>query len=266
MNPEDLRTFGEVLAGQRIHDAALATLTRQEWTERWRSLGARRPQLSGFDGSRREIATWHRREAKRLEEMLQWDAAAWHLCSLRALGKPVDEERLRGLEAFVRSWRFARHSEPWIDRSSFVSMDDAKLRSIAASAAAQPLVRSGGPLVDFLFSFGGKNADVVGYAARTITSDRARSVRLLIGHDDALRVWLNGKVVIQRPGYHAPTPDAESVLVELDPGENTLVAEVSQAFGGWGLYLRLEDEDGRKLRLTDEGKLEPLDVPAAAGR
>jgi len=40
---------------------------------------------------------------------------------------------------------------------------------------------------------------------------------------------------------------------------NRLVVEVSQTYGGWGLYLRFEDEDGRKLRLADEGRLEPLE-------
>ena len=44
----------------------------------------------------------------------------------------------------------------------------------------------------------------------------------------------------------------------LKAGENSLLVEVSQTFGMWGLYLRFEDEAGQPLRLTDEGSLEPI--------
>jgi hypothetical protein len=177
----------------------------------------------------------------------------------------VDEGKLREFEAFIRSWRFAKATEPWVNWK-FVPWNDEKLRSIVESASSQGLVRSSGPFVDFLLCFDGKNADVVGYAVRSITSERARRVRCWAGSDDALRLWLNGKLVMERPGQHSPVPDDDSALIDLTAGENTLVAEVSQGFGGWGLYFRLEDEDGRKLRLTDEGKLEPIDPPPEAGR
>lgn len=57
----------------------------------------------------------------------------------------------------------------------------------------------------------------------------------------------------------AAKPDEDSAKVELRAGVNSIVVEVSQADTAWGLYLRLQDEAGRKLRLTDVGTLEPLE-------
>jgi hypothetical protein len=48
---------------------------------------------------------------------------------------------------------------------------------------------------------------------------------------------------------------ANAIAAGLQPGENRLLVEVSQAGGGWGLYLRFEDADGTPLRLDDSGEL-----------
>ena len=63
-----------------------------------------------------------------------------------------------------------------------------------------------------------------------------------------------------RLGIQPPIPDQVSATIELEPGTNTLTVEISQAWSMWGFFLRLEDEDGTKLRLTDDGRLERLDA------
>jgi hypothetical protein len=82
---------------------------------------------------------------------------------------------------------------------------------------------------------------------------------------EKLQIDVNGDLVhknILVTWTPAVAADADSAgPVELRAGENRLLVEVSNAGGEWGLYLRLEDPEGRKLRLTDEGRLEPLDVP-----
>jgi hypothetical protein len=98
-------------------------------------------------------------------------------------------------------------------------------------------------------------------AARTIASDRDRTIRILAGADDALRVWVNGELALSDPGLHGAVPDQCAGTARLRAGENSLVVEVSNGPGAWRLYLRLEDEDGRRLRLADDGSLEPLDSP-----
>ena len=54
------------------------------------------------------------------------------------------------------------------------------------------------------------------------------------------------------------TPDQESTNAQLNAGENTLVAEVSNGIGGWGLYLRLSDARGADLALSKTGELKPF--------
>ncbi len=91
-------------------------------------------------------------------------------------------------------------------------------------------------------------------------SDRPRTVRILAGSDDALRIWMDRKLVHRYRAARQAIPDQDVVSADLRVGVNLLVVEVSTAHGAWGLFLRLEDESGRKLRLTDEGNLEPLET------
>ena len=161
---------------------------------------------------------------------------------------------------YVRTWRFASRTEPWTNTGAFVEMTDAKLESIRASAARARPVTSPGSQVDFLPRFPeDARANVVGYAVRTIRSARPRKVKILTGSDDALRVWVNGKLVKEALALRSAVPDSESALAKLRAGENTLIAEVSQATGGWALYLRIEDEKGNSLRLRKSGELVPFD-------
>jgi hypothetical protein len=192
-------------------------------------------------------------------------------------GSPVAAVRLRviddeGMETtvalsdlvrprdFVRTWRFSRVTQSWDRKDAFVPVDAEKLKTIVASAAVEP-VTSPDAFVDFLPRFPGRSADVAAYAVRSITADRPRKVKILAGSDDALRVWINGRLVLQALALRAAHPDQDAATIELRQGKNEVVVEVSQGTGSWGLYLRLEDEAGRKLRLTDAGELRPAEGP-----
>jgi hypothetical protein len=150
------------------------------------------------------------------------------------------------------------HHAGWEDQGSFVSLSEADVREIQASAAAAPAVTSEGRFVDFATQVPAERAwNVAGYAYRSVRAAKAMKVRLLTGSDDALRVWLNGQPVVKVLAMRAAAPDAEKNEAELAAGENHLLVEVSQGNGGWGLYLRFEDANGKKLRLTDAGQLIP---------
>jgi hypothetical protein len=157
---------------------------------------------------------------------------------------------------FVTRWQFATITKDWRNQDDFVSLSEADIREIQASAAAAPAVTSDGRFVDFATQVPAPRAwNVAGYAYRTIRADQAVKVRLLTGSDDALRVWLNGRPVVKVLAMRAAEPDADQNEVELAAGENHLLVEVSQGNGGWGLCLRFEDANGKKLRLTDAGQL-----------
>ena len=175
------------------------------------------------------------------------------------LGEEADLNRLTGAGGFVRAWRFAGITKSWTNQSQFVGMSKDDLKAIEDSASSAPLVRTRDSFVDFLPRFKKKQTFVVAYAVRTIIADKPRKVKFITGSDDGLRVWVNGKKVIETTLLRAAEPDQDSTVVDLEAGKNVVVAEVSQADGGWGLYFRIEDEDGKKLQLTDEGKLVSLE-------
>lgn len=166
----------------------------------------------------------------------------------------------------VRSWRFSPITQPWKDKGRFAPMDEKRLAEIVASAAQAKLVTAKDSFVDFLPRFPrAKRANTAGYAVRKIRVAKPTQVRIYTGSDDALRLWLNGKLIHKALKLRPAAPDQESVAAELKAGENVLVAEVSNGIGGWGLFLRLEDAKKQPLALADDGELKLFaDDPATA--
>jgi hypothetical protein len=164
--------------------------------------------------------------------------------------------------SFIRSWRFASITVPWEGPKSFVPVDSKRLKAIAASASSARLSKSETAYVDFLTHFPPeRHRNVVAYAIRTFTSDKTRDVRIFTGSDDALRVWLNGKLVTEVLALRSARIDSESNSAKILAGENTLIVEVSQGAGGWGLFLRIEDQKGNDLALTEDGKVVTIEMP-----
>jgi len=155
----------------------------------------------------------------------------------------------------VQSWQFASQTIEWQDYNSFPFLSEEKLREIEKSASSSPLIRFASPIIDFTRVFKTKNEHIAGYAFRGIFSDSPRKIRILTGSDDALRIWLNGRLVKEVLALRGVRPDEDSTEVELQKGENRLLVEVDNWEGGWGLILRFEDESGKKLLLNDDGKL-----------
>lgn len=165
---------------------------------------------------------------------------------------------------FVQAWQFANVTKPWPNAAKFPDVDGKALGEIVRSASAARLVRSRQPFVDFLALAPSQSKELVAaYAVRTLRAESARKVRIITGSDDALRLWLNGKRIREVLALRGATPNAEATEAEVKQGENVLVAEVSQAGGGWGLFLRLEDDKGTRLELKEDGQLAPVDQAVA---
>jgi Putative peptidase family len=172
----------------------------------------------------------------------------------------VDVRSLLEARSFVRSWRIAAEAPPWLDRTAFLEVDANRLKEIITSAERGDLVLARKDFVEFGPQFPERLNKVAGYAVRKIHTAEARKVKILAGSSDALRVWVNGKLVIESRRLRIAKRDEDSVVVELAAGTNTLVVEVSQVDGDWGFYLRLEDETGQKLHLTDQDELGLLET------
>ena len=124
---------------------------------------------------------------------------------------------------------------------------------------------------------------------RHIDCASPRRLQLSLGSDDALRVWLNGKKVLDVNARRGVAKDQNFLAVDLKVGRNELLIETINHGGGFGSYQRLVDDGGREsftpyevvagdesLVLSadqsrgrknvklDEGTLSAIDFPAEA--
>lgn len=79
------------------------------------------------------------------------------------------------------------------------------------------------------------------YAATTIYSDTEQKVRLLLGSDDALKVWQNGKLVHANKILRGSAPGQDRVDITLSKGANVFLVKVNQADGAWGFHFALDN-------------------------
>ncbi|NWK57345.1 right-handed parallel beta-helix repeat-containing protein [Verrucomicrobiaceae bacterium N1E253] len=87
--------------------------------------------------------------------------------------------------------------------------------------------------LDFLQLFEGKYEHAVAYVKTEIPSDKARKVRLNLGSDDGVKVWVNGKLVISHMCKRGMRLGDESVVLDLQKGQNTILMKIIQATQNW---------------------------------
>jgi hypothetical protein len=186
----------------------------------------------------------------------------WQLRIIDGKGQRTQVRLAELSPSFVRAWQMAPKAAPWTNGKSAPEMTPDQLQSLTRTLAQQPLTQSPGARINLRQHYPDAPSRTAAYVMRTIKSPEKRSVKLLTGSDDGLRVWLNGKLVVSELKPRAARVDTDSTPVTLQAGDNQLVVEVTDTGGAWALYLRLTDADGKLLQLTDAGALEPLQVPA----
>jgi len=90
------------------------------------------------------------------------------------------------------------------------------------------------------------------YALLRIYSPRQQHVTILLGSDDQVRLWLNGKQIHESLHERTAVPDADAVPAALEAGWNTVLARVVNVTRDHGLFLRLSDSTPNRLR-ADHG-------------
>ncbi|MHC5026498.1 MAG: DUF1549 domain-containing protein, partial [Planctomycetota bacterium] len=76
------------------------------------------------------------------------------------------------------------------------------------------------------------------YLHRTIETTAATSVDCSFGSDDAIRVWLNGTLVIDRNVRRGVAADQELATLDLRAGTNELLVKIVNDGGPGGMYFR----------------------------
>ena len=93
------------------------------------------------------------------------------------------------------------------------------------------------------------------YALITLVSDKARPrVRMGVGGDDSIKVWLNGKVVHRNAVNRRAVDFLDYFNVRLQKGNNLVLVKVSQRGKDWSMFVGIDADVKTKL---------PSGIPAA---
>ncbi len=80
------------------------------------------------------------------------------------------------------------------------------------------------------------------YLCRTITAPTARPMRVSLGSDDSVKVWLNGELVHENRAARPVAPDQDFVRLNLKAGVNTLLLKVVNHGGEYAFYFDPRDD------------------------
>jgi len=70
---------------------------------------------------------------------------------------------------------------------------------------------------------------------------------LLLGSDDAIKLWWNGKLVHANNSYRAASPGQDQALVKLKKGKNTLLVKLMEGIFGCGFYFQIVTNQGSAI-------------------
>ena len=93
-----------------------------------------------------------------------------------------------------------------------------------------------------------RNTDVVLYAHAMIDSPAAERVRALVGSNDGVEVFVNGRRIHANPVIRTLTIDEDEIWLPLEAGRNHLLLKVGQDSGDWGFTFRLPDKEIRNRK------------------
>ncbi len=79
------------------------------------------------------------------------------------------------------------------------------------------------------------------YLYRTIESSSTQSLFLSLGSDDAIKVYMNNKLVFSNFVQRSAAPDQDKVTVQLRPGTNKLMIKIANAEADCGFYFKAGD-------------------------
>ena len=119
-------------------------------------------------------------------------------------------------------------------------------------------------VMDLLKALGGEQR--VAYARTWVHSGKQQPVRLELGTDDGVKVWLNGQVVHANNTLRGIQPGSDKVDVTLNAGWNPLLLKVTQLNQGWAFCARFRAPDGSHLDGLRFSAQPPSSTAASGGK
>jgi len=120
-------------------------------------------------------------------------------------------------------------------------------RSGAKDVTWKPLTKGIGSWEITLDAAVGSGENRAAYMRTCVTSPADQDVRLELGSDDSIKVWINGKVVHANNADRGIAPRQDLVKARLKKGANDLMIRVINHGSGWGFACRIRSPDGSAL-------------------
>ena len=111
------------------------------------------------------------------------------------------------------------------------------------------------------------NDECLAYATTFVRSDAERPAALRIGSDEGLKVWVNGRLVLEKEVHRRARRDQDVAGVILRKGWNRILLKVAEREEEWKFALRITDLDGHpidSLEVTSEPG-EPMESASPEG-
>ncbi|HEY4788662.1 MAG TPA: prolyl oligopeptidase family serine peptidase, partial [Bacteroidales bacterium] len=122
------------------------------------------------------------------------------------------------------------------------------------------------PKIINLASFfkGKKTENVACYAYGIINRPKAGHAFLTLGSDDAVKVWLNGRLIHRNLLYRGVVADDDVVEAEFNKGDNYLLFKIIQGNGEWAFTTRIVEDFSVLEDKVENPKVTLQDNPDAA--
>lgn len=170
---------------------------------------------------------------------------------IRAMGDNPDTygnigtflEKVRTAPAYINDWQvigpFDNQDHKGLAKplipESVIDLKSSYPAKNGAVASWRPYSNGVSAYIDFRKIF--DPADyTVAYAYHNYRSDKARVARFGAGSNDGIRVWVNGKLVLDHPESRKAEPNQDIFSVSLKEGDNHILVKVDQLERGWGFY------------------------------
>ncbi len=86
------------------------------------------------------------------------------------------------------------------------------------------------------------NLNAVGYLYCEVKAEKATTVNVTMGSDDGLRLWVNGRLVVDADVARGLDPFSHRVKLDLQPGVNHVLAKVSQGAGAFEFQINAKPD------------------------
>lgn len=101
--------------------------------------------------------------------------------------------------------------------------------------------------VDLAALYGKEANNTVSYVYREVESPIDQEATVLLGTDEAARLWVNGVAVHSTILKRSPAPEQDQVPIRLKKGKNTILLKLVNTDGGHGFYFTILADQELKL-------------------